>query len=138
MDRFVCKNESQHVYYIAEYNKEKNYIYSNWRGFVTIEEVIAGCNMCIEALKAFSCPYLLNDNSRLYGPWQDANDWIVKDWAPRAIDAGLKFFAHVISPNLFVEVSARDMEARFESVDFTIRLFEDKAKAEIWLQEQKL
>ena len=136
MDRFISKNEQGHVFYYAEYNREGNYVYSNWRGFIDVEQVKSGCNLGIEAIRAYSCPYLLNDNSHLYGPFQDANDWIIEDWAPRAVDAGLKFFAHIISPNLFVEASARDLESKFKTASIKMKVFENKAAAIDWLQDK--
>jgi hypothetical protein len=53
------------------------------------------------------CSKVLNDNTEVTGPWQEAAEWTANVWFPDMISAGLKHFAWIFSPNIFAELSAR-------------------------------
>ena len=129
------QNKRGKVYYTIEYDPANHWNYSNWLGFVSIEEVIAGCEEGLELIIANGCPSLLNDNRQISGPWSGANEWIVQSWMPRALEAGLKRFAHIVSPNVFSALSAQQLVSRVEDLGFEMRIFEDQPSAEAWLKE---
>ena len=124
------------VFYTVEYDAEQQWLYSNWIGYVSVENVKRGCDAGIEAIKETKCPNLLNDNRQLTGPWRDANEWIAQDWTPRALQAGLRNFAHVTSPNVFAEFSAKDLETRLDDLHFVLKIFRDFEQAKQWLTDQ--
>ncbi len=131
------KNAQGKIFYTVEYDPDHRWVYANWIGFVTVENVKAGCEAGLQMMKEARCTNLLNDNRELTGPWRDANDWIEQDWMPRALQAGFKNFAHITSPNVFAEYSVKDLETRVEAVDFTLKVFKGAEEARKWLAEQQ-
>jgi hypothetical protein len=136
MNKIELKNQLQKVFYTIEYNKEKNWLYSNWIGYISVEDVKTGANKAIEVIAATKCGNVLNDNRQVTGPWSKANDWIANDWMPRALKTGLRNFAMVTSPNLFGEMSAKELETRLDSIGFVMRNFKDYNEAAAWLTSQ--
>jgi hypothetical protein len=56
---------------------------------------------------------------------------------PRALSLGLKNFAHVVSPSIFGELSAKNLEVRVEGAGFTMRTFKTTSQASAWLDQQQ-
>jgi len=129
---YSVKNKLGEVYFSSVYDEENDWIYNDWIGDVTVEEVIEACKVSIDHLEAHKPSKVLNDNSKLSGSWDEANDWIAQNWMPRALAAGLKKFAHIISPDVFGALSAEELVTRVS--DFEMRIFNNRAEAEAWLK----
>lgn len=130
-EKIELKNQKDQVFYTAEYEAENEWIYSNWFGYLDVEEVKAGANAGLALLIQAHTSKFLNDNRQLEGSWDDANEWIAQDWMPRALQAGLKKFAHVVSPDIYAALSAEEMESNV--LDFEMKIFEDFEAAKVWL-----
>jgi hypothetical protein len=130
----VSVDSDGRVFYEAHVNPQSNCIYSTWNGFVNVENVKKACLAGLDLLKKYKCPYLINDNSNLRGPWQQANEWIETIWIPQAITLGLRYFAHIISSDIFGQLSAKDLEKKAVGI-FNMRLFENVEQAEVWIKE---
>ena len=121
------------VFLTMTYEPEHSLTYNVWRGYLTLESIMAGSNVGIEFLAQTKCPYMLNDNTYVSGPWDHAVAWIAQDWTPRAIAHGLRYFAHVVSPASFAALSA---EALVSSIgdQFELRIFGSLDEARHWLR----
>ncbi|MBC6989809.1 STAS/SEC14 domain-containing protein [Hymenobacter sp. BT491] len=124
------------VYLTIEYDQAKHWVYNNWIGYQTHAGIVAGADACLVILSQQHCPYLLNDNTLVVGPWDHAVEWIATDWTPRAIAQGLTHFAHVVSPESFAALSA---EAMHNSIGeyFQMQIFGSVAAAQEWLQQAR-
>lgn len=122
------------VYLTVEYDPANHWVYNNWIGYQTYIGVIAGADACLYPLQENACPYLLNDNRQVVGPWDHAVEWIATDWAPRAAAQGLTHFAHVVSPESMAAHSAEALHAHI-TVSLQRRLFSDMEEAKAWLRE---
>ena len=89
------------------YEPTGNYLYSNWLGFQSEESVKKGCEIMLEQLTLKGVNKVLNDNTKVTGPWQSASEWVGTVWFPKMEKAGLKHFSWVFSPNIFAELSAK-------------------------------
>lgn len=127
-------NSLDKVYLTIEFDEANQWIYSNWIGILPTNDVIRGCEGIIELLEARPCLCILNDNRAVVGSWSLANEWIAQQWAPRAMELGLKRFAHVVSPGIFGQAAAAEMALRVGS-SFEMRLFQDVQTAQSWLRE---
>ncbi|MFN8438641.1 MAG: hypothetical protein U0V72_13550 [Cytophagales bacterium] len=134
MEKVELKNQTGKVYCTIEYKKDLNYVYANWIGFVTVENVMEGATKVLEFFKTTNCPNFINDNRQLTGPWRNANEWIETVWTPKALELGLKRFAFVVSPNIFGELSAKDLGVRLDALGFEMKSFKDFDEAESWLK----
>jgi hypothetical protein len=88
------------------YDPVHKFLYCNWIGFQNKELIVACGAVILRLLKEKKCSKVLNDNRHVTGPWQEASEWTSKIWFPGMIEAGLKYFAWIFSPNIFAELSA--------------------------------
>jgi hypothetical protein len=119
-----------------EFDKENNWLYLNWIGYSSRENLIRGVEAVLKTLEEIRCPYLLNDNRELLGPWDQANDWMQTTMIPKATSFGLKYFAHVLSPGMAGALSAQDLHSRVDG-SFNMQLFGEMEKAKTWLREKQ-
>lgn len=117
-----------------EFDKQNNFFYNNWQGYQSLDGVMQGANAYLEHMAKRPCPWLLNDNTNVTGPWDHAVEWIAQDWTPRAIAQGLTHFAHVVSPESFAALSAEAMSASV-GTSFYMRIFGSVNDAREWLAE---
>jgi hypothetical protein len=124
------------VYLITGYDADNHWVYNEWIGYQTYASVAAGAEACLPLLRDHACPYLLNDNRRVIGPWDFAVTWIVTYWVPRAIELGLTHFANIISPEAMAALSARAMQTGIGD-RLQLRLFDRIEEAQAWLREAR-
>ncbi|QIL74962.1 STAS/SEC14 domain-containing protein [Hymenobacter sp. HDW8] len=122
------------VYLTIEYDAVNRWVYNNWIGYQTYIDVMAGADACLHPLRAHACAYLLNDNRQVIGPWDHAVEWIVTNWAPRAIAQGLTHFAQVVSPESMAALSAEAMHIGIGE-RLQMRMFGDIQEARAWLRQ---
>lgn len=121
------------LYLTIYHNEQANFIFNNWAGYVTSDNVKNGAFAVLEALKEFKSSCILNNNKELLGRWDHTVEWIEQDWTPRAIEAGLRNFAHVVDDDTFAAASAADMLKRVAG-RYTMQIFNTVEDAEQWLQ----
>lgn len=119
-----------------EYDQINNWIYCNWIGYISLESAKTGTNALLELIKETHCPYLLNDNKELLGPFEKANDWIENEVLPKAFANGLRYMAHVLAPNIAGALSGQDLHRRLD-VKIDMQLFGDMEKAKAWLRKHQ-
>lgn len=127
-------NSFGNTYLTVGFDAQNQWIYNDWRGMLTTDNVMQGCRGVLELLELTHCPHILNDNRGVIGSWNQANDWIEKEWMPKALAAGLTRFAHVVAPGIFGQLSAEEMHLRVGQ-RFEMRLFQDFNQAKAWLTE---
>jgi hypothetical protein len=130
----VLRNGFGKVYMTIEYDAANKWVYNNWIGYQTHPGIITGANACLQPLQEYACAFLLNDNRQIIGPWDHAVEWIVADWAPRAIAQGLTHFAHVVSAESLAALSAESMHIGIGG-RLQMRVFGDMTEARSWLHE---
>ncbi|UOQ52326.1 hypothetical protein [Hymenobacter cellulosivorans] len=121
------------TYLTINYDAVNNWVYNNWIGYQTHAGILVGAEAGLEVLMKRQCPYLLNDNSLVVGPWDHAVEWIAQDWTPRAIAGGLTHFAHVVDPGSLAALSAEAMHTSIGDY-FQMRTFGSLAEAQTWLR----
>jgi hypothetical protein len=106
---------------------------ATWRGFIDPEEAYRGASNYLEQLSTIHCPYLLNDNTALHGPWFDSVEWLMRIWAPQAARMGLRYVAHVVQADTkhdTITATPRNPAACL----FDLQLFDNVPEAEEWLR----
>jgi hypothetical protein len=120
------------AYLTLNYDEANQWVHSNWKGYLTIENVQAGAEAILQHLQHHRCAYLLNDNRRVLGTWNPAMEWTLTNWAPRAVALGLTHFAHIVQPDAMATLSAEALTLGI-SKSLHIALFEDMEPARMWL-----
>ncbi|HEX8427082.1 STAS/SEC14 domain-containing protein [Hymenobacter sp.] len=127
------RNTFGEVYLTIEFHEAINVVYNNWFGYQTYPGVVGGANTSLKISKEHNCPYMLNDNSKVVGPWDHSLDWITNDWAPRAIQAGLTHFAHIVSVESFAAFSAHNLHNEI-SGKLQMSIFDSVIEGLEWLR----
>jgi hypothetical protein len=118
-----------------EFDEQGNFMYANWKGFQTVENVKFGCEKMLEFLKQKNISRVLNDNRLVTGPWQGAAEWGAREWFPRMFAAGLTHFAWIQSTSVFSQLSAEKALSETDESWKTrgIRTFDDPELAHKWV-----
>ena len=122
------------VFISISFDSQHQWVYNNWLGYQSFENVVAGANACLELLEKHKSSCVLNDNRLVVGPWHHATEWIARDWTPRAIAAGMKYFAHVVDKQTLAGMSAEEMNQKISNL-FEMKVFDDLHDARLWLQQ---
>jgi len=131
LERQVLHDSNKKEFYSIE-STQTGWILAQWHGEINEERVKQGGLKSLEVIQATGCPYLINDNRDLKGSWLEANDWIEQELMPKLFKAGLRYVAHIYSPEFITRFSAVDLESRLQSIDF--RLFSELSLAEDWIR----
>jgi hypothetical protein len=62
-------NQLGNVYLTLEYDGDNNWLYTSWVGYQTYHNVVNGAHAILQLLQEHACPFLLNDNRAVVGPW---------------------------------------------------------------------
>ena len=93
------------------YDPTNNILFCRWIGFQNKEKIMDGGNKILAIFKKkTNCSKILNDNTEVTGPWQDAAEWTVTHWFPEMEKSGLKYFAWIFSENIFAQLSAKNAQ----------------------------
>ena len=104
-----------------------------WRGYVDPMEAMRGAEHYLISAEPFHCPYLLNDNVALRGPWFDSVEWLQQAWLPHAQRMGLRYIAHVVQADTRADVLTLTFPEPVTSI-IELQLFHTVAEAEEWLR----
>ncbi|MFB9862939.1 STAS/SEC14 domain-containing protein [Rufibacter immobilis] len=129
-------NAFGHVYLQILADPDNHWIQATWQGYSTPEAVRTGMEAYTEALEEANCHAMLIDTRDMVGSWSHSLEWTLEEWAPKAAQAGLQFYALVVKPETFAEATA---DAFYASVtSFEAEVFADLATARAWLRQRRL
>ena len=134
MPHHILTHSNGQEFCVTDYEQENQWLRTTWKGFVTAQDGEAGALEIISQLRITHSGYLLNDNSRIEGPWFDSVEWLERVWAPQARRLGLRAVAHVMQPDPNAELAVAADHNPFEGL-FELQLFTTTAEAEAWLRE---
>jgi hypothetical protein len=108
-------------------------MYCNWIGPQSHQSVVQGEAAMLELLVQNQFTKVLNDNTQVTGPWNNAVTYTVETWFPAMITSGLQHFAWVFSPDIFAQLSAR----RAANVQNVVATFNEYHDAFNWLVKRE-
>jgi hypothetical protein len=104
-----------------------------WKGYATSAELRAVHEQLLEVIKKHRVSKVLGDDTALASVASEDRLWIIENWMPRAVSAGLRVAAAKRSDNYFARVAVTEIEnARGKPLQFKVFDALDDAKA--WLQ----
>ena len=121
------------IYLTIETDHENRWIFADWQGYLTAENIKVGANAYTQAVadSGFSC--VLNDTRSVRGPWDHSMDWVINEWAPNAAKAGLRHFAMISTPETLADGSAASFYGQLTA--FQGNVFDNMAEARAWLRQ---
>ncbi|MGI4871683.1 MAG: hypothetical protein ACRYFX_10945 [Janthinobacterium lividum] len=114
------------------YDEQEGWIQAIWSGYVDPAEAMRGAEAYLHRAAQAPCELLLNDNSRLSGPWFDSLDWLAEVWVPQAVRLGLRYVAHIVQANQHYDVLTSRLPAQ---LPFELQIFQSTTDARHWLQQ---
>ena len=115
------------------FEEPDGWLRATWRGFVDPAEALRGAENYLAHAAPFKCPYLLNDNLALRGPWFDSLEWLERVWLPHALTLGLRYVAHVVQADTRTDILTLNFPEPLVGV-VDLQIFEQVAHAEMWLR----
>lgn len=122
---------------IAEYYlfPDTPQLYICWHGQLTAAEAIRGGLEATRLLEKYALHRILNDKRDAGGDWSEAMPWVEYEWLPRAMAAGLRAIAYILSPNPEAQIVSYEFVAIMQH-HLQISVFTDEEDARRWLQMQ--
>ena len=121
------------VYLTIEVNEAERWIFTDWQGYLTADNIKEGAKAYVAALAKAGFSKVLNDTRSVRGPWDHSMDWVINDWAPSAARAGLRHFALISTPETLADGSAANFYAQLKA--FRGEVFDNLADARDWLRQ---
>jgi hypothetical protein len=112
------------------YDEAEQWLKAIWRGYVDPDEAMKGAQAYLQHAAQFPCPYLLNDNSQLIGPWFESLEWLMHVWVPQAERLGLRYVAHVVQADQHTDIFTRQHHI---PLPFELQIFQSPEDATHWL-----
>ena len=122
-----------------ELDKENNWLYLNWIGYISDENGRNATKLFLELLREHQCTSVLNDNREVCGPWgggEAGSKWLQETVFPAAAALGLKYMAHILAPNIAAALSSQDLHRRVDG-HFEMRIFGEMEKGKAWLRQNQ-
>ncbi|WP_207423929.1 ATP-binding protein [Desertivirga brevis] len=119
------------------YHYNDHYLEVRWLGFQTKETVNAAGLRILEYVKKTRAKLVFNDNSQVVGNWSETSDHGGNVWFPLIAEAGVQYFAWILSKNRFSNMAAqRSYEMNRSNI--VIRLFDEEEDGLSWLKDQEV
>jgi hypothetical protein len=118
---------------ILSFEESEQWLRATWRGFVDMDVALRGADDYLRVLADIRCPYLLNDNVALQGPWFDSIDWLEQIWVPQATQMGLRYVAHVVQADCLSDIITVNFHGS-KVGEIELQIFRQVAEAEAWLR----
>ena len=113
------------------YDAENQWLYVNWKGAHDPASSWAACGLMLEAMRAFPCPKILNDNSSITRTTMQLSARSL-DWLAQMRAAGLRYLAWVMPRELDSRRTTEGVVLGIEAP--VVCTFDDVASACAWLQ----
>ncbi|RSK36099.1 hypothetical protein [Hymenobacter metallilatus] len=136
MTTTLLKRGDGSVYLTVERNRTEGWIHAIWHGRQTLSTIMDGGLTYVDMLREEPCSKLLNDHRNLQGAFTEANDWIEQVWTPLIMGAGLRYFAQVLSSDIFGQLSIENLQLRIGN-QLHMHMFDSLEDAQSWLRMQK-
>jgi hypothetical protein len=116
------------------YEETEGWLQATWRGYVDPAEAMDGAEAYLRYAAHTPCPYLLNDNTQLQGPWFESLSWLLEVWVPQASRLRLRYVAHIVQANTHHDILS---SRRATSLPFELQIFQDGDDARHWLRHMR-
>ena len=112
------------------YDETEYWLQAVWQGYVDQAEAMRGAEAYLQHATQHPCAYLLNDNSRLMGPWFESLEWLLHVWVPQAERLGLRYVAHIVQADQHHDIFTRQHHL---PLPFELQIFQEVEDARHWL-----
>ena len=123
-----------HSFCALMYSEADQWLEATWCGHVDAQEAYRGAQAYLDHAARMPSAFLLNDNSRLRGPWFESLDWLADVWVPQAGLLGLRYVAHVVQADQHHDILTTRLGGE---LPFELQIFQEVADARHWLRQMR-
>jgi len=105
-----------------------------WLTGPTSTELKEGLNKGIEVVKLNKAKNWIGDVRQMGAITDQDQTWCNEDWFPRALHAGIKNMAVLISDDIFNQMAVDEIMTKIPEVNLNQQYFTDVEKAKEWLK----
>lgn len=102
--------------------------------YVEGKDFFAGANKIVELVQEKQAGKVLGDYTNMRVINREDQNWFTQDWAPRAYDAGLRYFVGVAPRSYAAQTSLQMVMKEFNWAGIKTAIFEDLEAATEWLK----
>ena len=106
----------------------------DWKTAPTSVEFKTGLNRGLDALKDKRAVNWLAYLENLGALDEKDQQWSNEDWFPRALGAGVKNMAIVVSSDIFNQMTVESIMSKVPGTALTVQYFNNAEKAQAWLR----
>lgn len=118
------------------HNEDLNLIQTVWNDVnVTSNDFRLILNAIIKALRQTGSSIILADARRMSPIEPLDQDWILRDWYPRAVNAGFAYQGLILAPESYNEVAVKEISQQYEDRIVTTHYFTTINEALAWIKE---
>ena len=114
-----------------KYDKTNNCLVTARQGYPNVDAVKNSLNKTLGYIQQYKCNKIISDMRSIKGTWTASNEWIGKEWMPKAIAAGLKYVAYVYPPDVFGQFALQDLIKK--NSQYSLQIFKDPQEARSWV-----
>jgi hypothetical protein len=117
------------------YDEKLQAIVMEWNGYFTSEQFRLGTEFMLQMIRQHSATKVLAliQNMTLIG--MEDQQWLEKEFLPRAIEAGFKACALLKPKNYFNKVAVENITYKIDQQKLRVNMFETEEQARNWLLE---
>ena len=115
------------------YDSANDWLFVDWHGHLDLPRVQAGCLTLAQCLLQRSYARVLNSNCDVTSISADVAPWMVHEYLPRMVLAGIEYLAWVCAPSPLARYVASEAERQLQGA--MVASFDDLAAAYAWLSQ---
>jgi hypothetical protein len=121
------------------HNEELNIVQTEWKETnCEGEEFRKILDKIIDALREIKTSVILADTRRMAMIWKEDREWIVKDWYPRAIKAGFRCQALIVTEDSYNELALKEIIEQYDDQVVETAYFTSFSDAFVWVKTKML
>ena len=118
---------------VVKWDSTLQAVCTEWQGWADQTEFVDSLEAGLVAIRKHHAPRGLVDSLNQKALPQSDQDWVNRDWFPRALAAGLRKLAVVIPESALAMMSIEDVLSRVRGTLLHVEYFATVAEARTWL-----
>jgi hypothetical protein len=117
----------------VSYDPQVPCVVMEWNGYATSRQFRDANERVLDAVVRHRASKMLTDVRNFRLIHGEDQDWLNRDWIPRAIDAGMRVCALVTPVFYFNKVAVETVTQRLDPARLRVHFFENREAARRWL-----
>jgi hypothetical protein len=124
-------------FYSMEMDDKVDAILFRWKKFASGQEFREGMNSLLEYARSKNVSKFIADTSGIKAHREEDEEWLEKEWIPKATDAGLHYCAAVPPESTIAEMDMEGFIAtRLDDHDYVLKMTSSMEEAREWIAEK--